>query len=120
MKKTMLVMIMALALSACGNASTPTKSVENFMDALQKGEVQVAKQLTTKEMQDRGLAEKFAKIFAGETLKSHKAEEIRVVGDIAKVAYSLEDSKGNKGVFKFDLVRENGDWHVSYFDVEKQ
>jgi predicted RNA binding protein with dsRBD fold (UPF0201 family) len=125
MKNVFIMLCLLFGLSACHSSNAPSsditsamssgpgKSVETLMTLLNKGEVNSAEKFFDKNIASHETAIKMAKLLANNGIKTMRAEEKNIHGDMAVVDLSMELAKGNKGTMHFDMLRENGEWHVS-------
>jgi hypothetical protein len=130
-KKISAIVLLALSLSACnsGNtpgtnsnggqpsatvdASSPTGTATAVLRLLEKGEVQDAKKLFTTEMKGHNFAAAKAMELTQSGIKTLTVDVKSAKGEVAYVVATYEKNDGTTRQTMFDMLRENGEWHVS-------
>lgn len=123
MRKVFVALCLSVGLSACnsGNvpgtqsitATSPSESVRSMMMFLEKGEVKSAKNFLNTEMKGKNFAIAEANEISKNGIKTLNVEEKSIKGEIANVVALIEDKTGYKRQIIFDMLRENGEWHVA-------
>ncbi len=114
-----IILVAGICFSACEREKTPESVAEKFLNYLEEGEFNKAKDLGTQNTHTiletlqafEDLGEQF-----GETEKEEPRNitdvECNVEGDVAKCTYMADDEKG-----ELDLVKQDGKWLV---DMKKE
>ena len=117
--KTIILVISVSLLSACGSyGRTPSDTVEKFHDELGNGELNEAIDLTSDGVVD-SVGKSKVKAYLSEQVDRYQGAEIEIKeeeinGEVATVTYKVKLEDGTEENEEDKLVKENGEWVMSY------
>jgi hypothetical protein len=109
------------SLAGCAFGHSPSGTVKLFFERLEKGEIQKAKELTSKSL--LSLGDKWDAVLAGISdqikefggIKSIQIDSEQVIAEAALVQFSVEFKNGRLQKGKAGLVKEYKSWTIGNF-----
>lgn len=117
-----LTITLAFLITSCGK-STPSKTVEQFYDRLDEGNVDKAiKLLSPQAMSDFGegitrrfMSQEVAAINRQKGIKTLTVEQENIIGDRAEVTLTIQYKNGDKTTKVIPLINNQEEWQISSY-----
>lgn len=112
-----LLLFFVALITGCGGSSSPEGSVKAFLDEVNKGNTESAKEYFSGEYKggyDNHDKNKLERIFPPGSIRAVTFANVNAVGETATLNVTIERSTGVPYSTTLKMVRKDGEWKIQY------